>query len=343
MLGKLDQLSIKYFKLAISEYKLKKDTGTELQCCCPVCGDTKNRLHLYRPKGFDQDVVHCFNSGCLLEEKHHNIINFLKIVKPDLVDAYKRENLNTMISTFSGSSPSKSGRSDVQDILSTIEKNTGITETNKNKKRLEIPLDKLFMKCKDSEACKAYVKHRGFQPQDDWYFSENEFFTYNKKKVYLKDYLIIPIYSNNKYRGFYSRSIKEKSFSTFLLPDTEKVWVSSPETTPENLEILTEGVFDALSTGFEHSGAMLSASVSEEFLTKLNPECIIALDNDSTGIKRSIEYAEKGFKVFVWPRDDYKDFNDMLTDFKKNEINAMIRVGAEKGISAIAKLKMKEI
>jgi DNA primase len=128
-----------------------------------------------------------------------------------------------------------------------------------------------------------------------------------------------------------------------LLPDVEKIWVSNPDVNSSNLEILTEGVFDALSTGFKNSGAMLSASVSEEFLNKLNPDCIIALDNDSTGIQKTLKYAEKGFKVFIWPREDYKDFNDMLRDFSDKEINTMIKVGAKRGIEAVVELKMKEV
>ena len=336
MASRLDQLSIKYFKLAVNQ-KMKKETSSELQCCCPVCGDTKNRLHLYRPKGFDQDVVHCFNENCSLQEKHHNVINFLKIVRPDLVNSYKRENMNTMISSISSQGSGSS-------LKKIIEKNTGISQTEKNDKKRELPLDKLFSKCKDSKKCSEYVKQRGFDPCDDWYFSEQEFFSFNQKRVYIKDYLIIPIYSDNKYKGFYSRSIHEKKFSTFLLPGTEKFWVSSPDVTPENLEIITEGLFDALSTGFEKTGAMLSASLSDEFMKRLNPECIIALDNDSTGIKRAIEYAERGYKVFVWPRDDYKDFNEMLqSGFSKHEIKSMIQIGSEKGITAVVKLKMKEV
>ena len=41
----LDHVSRKYFKLSVG--KLKKDTPEELVCCCPLCGDKRNKLHLY--------------------------------------------------------------------------------------------------------------------------------------------------------------------------------------------------------------------------------------------------------------------------------------------------------
>ena len=327
----LDPLSVKYFKMVVEPKSIKKDTPTEVQANCPLCGDKKYRLHLYRPKGFTKDVTHCFNAGCILEEKHHSILNFLKLTKPELVPLYKRENLDYVINEIKGNDP--------QSVLESIEK---VTDKRGDP---EIPLHRFFKKCKDSDACKGYVKHRGFQPKDDWYYSEDEFFEYNNKKVYLKDYLIIPIYNNGKYKGFYSRSIKEKKFSTFLLPDTEKVWMCDPFLEPQDLEILCEGIFDSLSSGFQKCGAMLSASLSKEFMDKLNPECIIALDNDETGIKKSIKYIEEGFRVFVPPDDwNYKDFNDAkISGVSSNEIKKIIEENSYKGILGLTKLKMKEI
>ncbi len=333
----LDLLSIKYFKMVVDPASIRKDTPDEVQANCPVCGDRKHRLHLYRPKGFDQDVVHCFNEGCELAEKHHNMVNFLKIAKPELVDSYKRENLQTIIKNVTNTI-------DVQDILTKIEKTTGLTQTKENDKKRELPLGKLFMKCKDNQTCLDFVKKRGIEPRDDWYFSEDKFFTWNQKTVFLENYLIIPIYSDQKYKGFYSRSVKEKKFSTFLLPDIEKVWTSSPDVGPENMEILCEGVFDSLSTSFEKSGAMLSASVSEEYIEKLNPNCIIALDNDKTGIEKTIKYAERGFNVFVWPEIEEKDFNEVLQNgYTCLEIKKIIQENTYKSYDAIVRLKMKEI
>ena len=85
---------------------------------------------------------------------------------------------------------------------------------------------------------------------------------------------------------------------------------------------------------------MLSASLSPEYMEKLNKETIIALDNDKTGNQKSIQYAEQGFRVFVPPEDyRYKDFNDALVhgiDIKK-----LIEENVFSSYDAIVRLKMK--
>ena len=342
----LDPISIKYFKLVVDPASIKKDKPDEVQANCPVCGDRKHRLHLYRPKGFDQDVVHDFNEGCELAEKHHNIFNFLKIAGPEYLDDYKRETMFKTVERIKEKSSGSSGETEtgpkLQDIINKV---TGIKDQELRKPKKELPLHRLFMKCADSKECTDYVMGRGFEPRPDWFYSEDKFFTYNGKKVFLENYLIIPIYQNGLYKGFYSRSIKEKSFSTFLLPDTEKIWVSDPEVDVENIEIICEGVFDALSTGFERSGAMLSASLSPLYLKELkeNKDVIIALDNDETGREKSLWYAENGFRVFVPPEDYfYKDFNEaMLRGWLKSEIKNLIQKNTYQGYDAIVRIKMK--
>ena len=331
----LDQISIKYFKLVVDQNSIKKDTPEEVQVNCPVCGDKKHRLHLYRPKGFDQDVTHCFNSGCELAEKHHNIYNFLKIAGPEYLDAYKQETMFKRVNDIK----TKNSLENSESLKEIIERVNGI-KSKDQKKKSEIPLHKLFDKCSDHKDCIKYCKTRGFDPKDDWYFSTKEFFEYNGKRVYLKDYLLIPIYQEHKYRGFYSRSIKEKRFSTFLLPDTEKVWISESDLEPQDIEIITESIFDALSTGYQKSAAMLGASLSPEYTKRLNKNTIIALDNDKTGNQKSILYAEQGFRVFVPPEDYFfKDFNDALVhgiDIKK-----LIEENIFSSYDAIVRLKMK--
>jgi hypothetical protein len=321
----LNNISVKYFKKVVP--KIKKDTPLEVSGNCPVCGDKKYRLHLYRPKGFEQDVVHCFNSGCELEEKHHSMLNFLKIAAPELVSSYQRETFKTKIADISNSEK-------ILDIINRVEK--------KSTKKIEVPLHKLFTKCKEVKECREYVKSRGFEAKEDWYFSKDKFFTYNQKRYFLENYLIIPIYQEKKYAGFYSRSITDKSFTTFMLPWAEKFWTDSPETTSENVEIITEGVFDALSTGFDKVGAMLSASLPPDF--KYNKNVIIALDNDKTGIQKSLKYVDK-YRVFVWPDYlEFKDFNEMLVDgYKPEQIKKIILENTYRYIEAKVRLKMKEV
>jgi len=322
----LEPVNTKYFKMAVG--KLKKDTANEISCCCPVCGDDKDRLHLYWTEV--GDLVHCFNDGCELSDKHHTIRNFLSIAAPGLYEQYRRE-------TFKGTIKALKETESLQDIMQGLNK-------PKPKPKKSIPLDNLFMSIMDSEAGIKYVKTRGIKEDiyKDWYFSEDRFFEFEGKKVFLKNYIIIPIFQDEKYRGFYSRSITAKNFSTFLLPDIEKIWTSKDEYP----EIICEGIFDALSTGFESSGAMLSASLSKEYTESLPKSTIIALDNDQTGVRKAKKFLQDGFRVFVWPDSNIvkeKDFNEMLqSGYKLNEIKEIILNNTFSGIIGKVKLGIKE-
>jgi len=315
----------KYFRLSVG--KLKKDTDTDMSCCCPLCGDTKNRLHLYSSAGLS--LVHCFNSSCELEEKHHSLKNFLKMIHSPYEASYRRE-------TFTESIEDLKNESNIQDILNKI----NIKKTKQVV--VPLPLDKLFMRACKSDKAIEYIKARGFDPKSDWFFSEDSVFEYNTEKIKLKNCIIFPIYENKSYKGFYTRSIYKKEFFIFLLPGTEKIWVQGDLS---DGGIITEGLFDALSTGFENCAAMLGADLSKEFMSELSKNTIFAFDNDKTGVSKAIKYTKLGFKIFVWP--DYikeKDFNELLiSGWSKNEIKKLINANIFTGILAETKLKMKEV
>ena len=78
----IDILNSKYFKLSVG--KIKKETPDEISCCCPACDDTKNRLHLYHTEV--GDLVHCFNAGCELSEKHKVTIEKALLMRLDIMD-----------------------------------------------------------------------------------------------------------------------------------------------------------------------------------------------------------------------------------------------------------------
>jgi hypothetical protein len=289
-------------------------------------------------------LVHCFNSGCELEEKHHSVLNFLKIIGSSLVNAYKREMFQTQIDKIKESNA-------LEDIVGEIKKSRLELPEAPKTNEPEIPklLLEKFHRCKDHKDCFEYVISRGITPACDWLYSTDEFFTYQDKKVYIKDYLIIPIYRHGKFKGWYSRSIKEKSFSTFLLPGTEKVWYSrnqNEETDIKNVEIFTEGIFDALSTTFR-SASMLGADLSPDYVKRLkqeNPGVTFVFDNDKTGVQKALKYVDDGFKVFVWPEVPYKDLNELLQKgVTKEQITKFIEQNTYGGILAKTKLKMKEV
>jgi hypothetical protein len=273
-------------------------------------------------------------------------LNFLIIDKPNLVNSFRKEKFGTLINKIKTSQHLESVSSDTE-VLDNI-----LEHVNKTKNYPEIPesVMKQFIKCKENPKCNKYVQSRGLIPEDDWFFSEQTFFIYNEKKVFLKNYLIIPIYRDNKYVGFYSRSIEEKKFSTFLLDGEgiDKVWMSKPNMHYKDIELVAEGIFDALSTTYEYTAAMISASMPPKAEEELSKNTIFVYDNDSTGIQKAIKQAQKGFKVFVPPNEldelGIKDLNELLISGRsKEQITDLIQRNTYKGIEAITRLKMKQI
>lgn len=325
----ISPINRKFFKLVIPN--LKKDTDIDMSGCCPSCGDTKDRLHLFDPGG-TEGIIKCFNSGCIFEDGK-NVLQFLYLQTPQYVDSYKQETFKKTIQGF------KNDLS-LEDVMKQAKDNT------KNIKILEeeeaLPLENLFKKASEFPECVEYLKQRNIEVGKNWFFSKQKFFLFKEKNYYLMDYLIIPIFnSDNLYKGFYSRSIYEKKFSTFLLEGEEKIWIKNPLIQPD---IICEGIFDALSSGFENPAAMLGSSLSEEYIKKLSKNIIFATDNDKTGIKKALDFLKKGFKVFVWPNDiKEKDFNEMLQiGYNKNMIKQFILNNTYSDLMGVVKLGLKD-
>jgi len=318
--------------------KLRKDSGTELSCCCPACGETKNRLHLVNVPQDDYSYVKCWNQGCQLDEPT-SVFNFLKIINSSYISLYKRKSFSKKIDEI------KSERS--LDGLLAIAKAAKepvpvpLSPTNTLEKEIPKAILDTFHKAADIPDCVQYLKDRHIEVQPDWMFSTDKFFTFNGKSTYLLDFLIIPIYNRAlKFKGWYSRSINEKRFGTFLLADGVKFWAQYPGRAPD---IVCEGILDALSTGFSNSSAAISADIPLEVLQDLPLESIIAFDNDETGIRKSLEYAKLGYKIFVWPNLPEKDFNELLVNGNtKEQIKELILANVKQGVQAEVYLRMKE-
>jgi len=352
----IDIVDIKYFKLAVGQ--LKKQGINDLSLDCPLCDDTKNRLHLYQNDGMDQALAHCYNAGCDLSEQQMGMVNFLKLVKPQLVPQYKRERFTDIMGKIKEDTklPSlndilanakKKSQKEIPEIEVATEVKAEITlEVKPEKKELKIPdiFKAGLIPFNKSIQAMNYIKNRGLEPEDDWLFSEGKFVEFFGKAYYVQDFFLMPLFYNNKFQGFYTRSIYEKRFSTIIFPKKEKIWCSNLFNS-EDETIICEGIFDALSTGFNSSIAMLSADINEEILNDLkNP--IFAFDNDKTGKFKSLKYVDLGYKVFIWPLewDKYKDFNEILMGGTPQKIiKAIISKYIYKGIEAKIKLSMVQV
>jgi hypothetical protein len=284
-------------------------------------------------------------------EESVSVIRFITYANPDLLTLYNKDNLQNTIKSI------KTSNTTDMDILQNIKKNIENNPDEKDETHIPEFVLKEFVKCQDNPDCFKYLKSRGYDyfkdVFDDFWFSKNKFFIYNDKKVFLKDYLIIPIYTKIKEKygwgGFYSRCITEKKFSTFILQNTDKFWVSNPKLilgeNLKNIELITEGIFDALSSGFKNTGAMISADIPESIIDKLSENCILAFDNDKTGIQKAIKYSKhkKNFRIFVPNEDQEKDFNELLKEKTPEEIKEYILQNTYKGVQAETRLRMKSL
>jgi len=323
----INNINRKFFRLVIGAQNLKKDTDIDMSACCPSCGDIKNRLHLFDPGG-TEGIIKCFNSGCIFEDGK-SLIQFLNIQAPQYVAAYKQEFFKKKVQNLKN-------ELSLEEVMEQA-KNTKASDATKAPE----PLKNLFKKASEYNECLEYLKKRGIEAEENWFFSKQKFFLYKEKNYFLMDYLIIPIFnSENLYKGFYSRSIYEKKFSTFLLDGEEKIWIKNPLKMPD---IICEGIFDAISSGFDNPAAMLGSSLSQDYIKTLPKNVIFATDNDKTGISKAKVFLDKGFRVFVWPNDTKeKDFNEMLQNNYKDSIKQFILDNTYSNLIGIIKLGLKE-
>lgn len=348
----MDVIDVKYFKLAVGNFK--KETAHDIALDCPACDDNKGRLHMYQKDTMEIPLVRCFNAGCDYEE-HQGLIKFLSSYAPTIAINYKTEKFKRSIDTL------KEGKS-LNDIINgtvTSKKPTEIddivieTALNfdrhtkeprvkqdlvKNPRKIPEMFTNMLYYAKDIEVCKEYIQKRNLEVKPDWLFSKQKFVNIFDKAYFVENFIFIPLWQNDKLRGFYTRSIEEKRFSTIIFPKGEKYWVSD-NFNPDETCYIFEGIFDAMSSGLDNVVAMLSADLPEEFLDELK-EPVFCLDSDKTGVKKSLKYNKQGFKTFIWPEVETKDMNDMLKVQTKEDNKKMILENVYNGLPAQIKLNL---
>lgn len=200
-------------------------------------------------------------------------------------------------------------------------------------------IKKLFLNAKDVPECVRYIKDRGLDVDDEWLFSRERFVNIFDKSYFVENFLLIPLYQRNHLRGFYTRSIVEKRFSTIIFPKGEKYWVSR-EYDPDTPVYIFEGIMDALSSGFDNTSAMLSADLPVEVLEEIKVP-IFCFDNDETGTKKALKYNKMGFSTFVWPNRPEKDLNQILQEGGSRDQNKnMITENIFSGLAGQVRLNL---
>lgn len=335
----LSQLEIKYFKTAVGQENIGKESLVDINARCPVCGDSQKnkrskRLHIYSKNNITR--VNCFNGDCEINNK--TMYGFLKSFYPNLLETYKRENFIQNLSNLSNQT------SDVFAEIAEDITESKITEQPKIKPVITHNLFDYFENLIEHDEAIAYLNKRGFDyfnSSYEWYFGKQDL-QIGDKLYKLNNAIIIPLYYEKEMYGFYSRNIYNKEFFTYM-PEQNigfkiAFWFQIDKSKPV---WIFEGIFDALSSGLDNVIALMGAKIPEERLKELS-EPIFVLDNDKTGILNSIEYSKKGFKVYIQPNDlKEKDMNELMLNHPELNVSEMIKSNIYSGISAEIRLKAK--
>jgi len=325
----IDRIDLKFFKLC--HPRLKKETGADVSLNCPHCSDDKGRLHMYQQGDMEFPLVRCFRADCSVHE-HRGLYKYLGEYFPHLLDSFKREKFKMNIENLKSSDEPS-----LNDILSQVKKKETVKETIERvnvapDKPFELPMmfEDMLQPLSHSNEAKEYLNKRKIPATiyQNWYFSKEKFITVAEKSYFVEDYFLVPLIHFGKLQGFYSRSLKEKRFSTIIFPNKVKAYFSNGYD-PSGTVYVFEGIMDCVSSGIENSIAMLSADLDtfiEDEINESGGRIVICADNDRAGSIISKKYLKKGYGCFVWPGhlQQYKDVNEALIDGQIGLENAVV-------------------
>jgi len=302
----MNETDVKFFLLAVGTPKNRQ--SNDISVNCPLCGDNKARLHMYKKPDMDQALCRCFNAGCDAET-HRGLNNFLKDFFPHLLNSYQKEKFKKDIGNLQ--------QPNLNNILASIKPVEKPVEKPTRKKFVLPPLFKdELISIEFSDASKKYLNNRKIFDHENIYFCRSRFINIFDKSYFVDNFIFLPLIYDNALQGFYTRSIEEKRFSTIIFPNRKKIWTSK-EFDPSGTVYAFEGIFDAISSGLKNTVAMLSADLDlevKEDIAMNGGKVVYCLDRDKTGIEKSIKYVKAGNSVFVWPNElkQFKDMNESI-------------------------------
>jgi hypothetical protein len=331
----LDRVDVKFFRLAVGS-NIGRDSDSDVSASCPVCGDgqkrNSKRLHLYN-KGTVTNV-NCFNGDCSVVNK--TVYSFLRDFFPDLLPQYKRETFSNSFDNFKDSG--------LKNLVKKIE------PESKVKPVITQDLSMYMLHLKESDDGIMYLRNRGIEylpnKRGKWYFGTQDL-KIGETLYKITNSIVIPLYYDDEMYGFYSRSIKGKDFITYM--DDRNIGYKLFNFFKINLNepvIITEGIFDAISTGKKNIIALLGAKLPEDRLKEIKHP-VFVLDLDKTGTLNSIKYAKMGYWVYVQPKVYKgvniigKDMNEIMLNHPELNMSDLIDDNIFKGMSAVVRLQKR--
>lgn len=334
----LNRIDVKYFKLAVGLDAVGKETSVDISARCPVCGDSrshknKKRLHLYIKNTVTN--VNCFNGDCAAHNK--TMYSFLRDFFPALLAQYKRENFGTTLE--------KIANGDVFEQFRTQSTDDSEPKVEDKPEVLVHDLSSYMTPIESIQPALDYLSRRGYTYNEanygKWYYGHQDL-KIGETLYRITGAVVVPLYYKGQMYGFYSRNIENKTFYTYMHDANIGYKIAFWFYINKNTECLvTEGLFDCLSINFDNKIALMGAKLPEERLKELK-DPVFVLDNDKTGIINAIEYAKRGYKVFVQPQIyKEKDMNELKLNYPGLDIYDMIKKNTYQGISAVVRLQQR--
>lgn len=333
MISNIDK---KYFKLAVGESRIKHETPVDIAVRCPICGDSKYsknkaRLHLYEKNG--ETRVNCFN-----ECRVHNrtVYGFLRDFYPALLENYRKETFGNNLKSLTLDS--------IEFEMPDFEDHNESSESSES--RIEVQKPNVLFDLKgilgNTEKAHEYVKSRGLRWDSEQLgeiYIARDNITIDGKHFPIRGYIVIPFYCGSKMYGFYSRSLTEHKFFTYMpSANTDwKMWNFFNLDSNKTVYVF-EGIFDALSAYNSGITNIIACCGAVPPLERLDGyDVVMCLDNDQTGKKNSLKYLEKGYKVLYYGDIREKDMNDFLKS--GGDVKKLIMNNVVSGIMGIVKIK----
>jgi hypothetical protein len=304
---------------------------------CPWCNEGtspwKTRCSIIMPTQLhDHITVSCFNCGLAT-----NVKKLIEKVQPSLLDEYEAKEKQLFIEGLANGRVSHK----LQDKPPTININTRGNQKPEFEQLLQYQFtlnEKYFKPAIEFEDAVKFCKERRIYEQI------HRFKYCTNTESAAGGMVIFPFYTGygDSVYGFQGRSPKDKRFHTFSPNECFKVF-GVFEVNKKKPVIVCESIIDSFSV--DNGIAMLGTSIGDKVQTFLK-DCnlLYILDNDKTGIEKSVKYADMNYKLFIWPEElrKYKDLNDMRQDgFSREEIQQIIDDNVYSGSEAVVRLKFR--
>ncbi len=297
---------------------------------CPVCGDSQTNHHKRRGYILSKDNrinYYCHNCGASLSFR-----SFLKEYFPAV---YQREYvsikkiINKEVFGKLNVKIKEKNEYDLQDVS---------RQLNKIAFRITDDVSRSLFKSNLKERALNYIKERNLPLYDYWVGCKN----IKSENLYFENRLVIPFYKDKMVYNFQGRSLcgQEPKYLTFQ----EFKIFNFFNVNSDEVVYIFEGPLDAMwcKNAIATCGAIGYNSEINRLIMKRFPNKVYCLDNDSDGIRMSIDFVKNGESVFIIPNNE-KDISDFANkkNLTKEEIYNIISDNLFKGSLAITKLKLK--